>query len=289
MNAKTITVPKLPEGLWRKDGSLRRAAEMMDRMGGRLKAVSFDFFDTIVWRLVGRPTDVFQEIGLRLERAEALRPGVPGSDFEVLRRVAEIKTREKQNAKDASREDITLPEVYQQLRHVVTDLDAAIRLERSLESDVCLLNPGMVEFIHFVKQWGLRAVVVSDIYFSEEDLREILRANHFDPSVFEFVFNSADAGVCKGTGNLFRLALKKLGLEAGEILHIGDNFHPDVAGARRAPARGPFGLAVRPARRPGGGPEHRVPRASRPGLAGPASRRAEPGPGLPTTRSPKRS
>jgi glycosyltransferase involved in cell wall biosynthesis/FMN phosphatase YigB (HAD superfamily)/Tfp pilus assembly protein PilF len=223
---------------WQYDESLCRADKLIELSSGRVRAVSFDFFDTLVWRLVAKPVDAFREVGRRLRQKEMLRSTISADDFETLRRLAEYKTRERQALKDATLEDIHIREIYQQMDSIVTDPAAGVEIEHGVESDLCMLNPVMAGFIHHLRQRGLRVLVVSDIYFSGDHLRRILLANQFDPSIFDAMLTSCDADVCKGTGNLFRHALKTLNLEADQMLHIGDNPAPDVVGARKAGVRG---------------------------------------------------
>ena len=234
MNNKTEANLEISANIWQSDPSLRRAGELIEQSHRGIRAVSFDFFDTIIWRVVGKPTDVFKEIGRRLKEAKLLRPEISIDEFEVLRRHAEIKTREKQNAKDATWEDISIKDVYATMQAIVSDPAAAVEIEHKTECDLCILNPVMASFIRHVIARGLKVIIVSDIYFTAEHLKGILRANQFDPDVFRLVITSADAGVCKGTGNLFKRALKAIQLEPSQIIHIGDNPHPDVMGARKA-------------------------------------------------------
>ena len=90
-------VPAPPADFWKRDEALRRTADLIERSAGRVRAVSFDFFDTLVWRLAARPTDVFFEAGRRLLEAKLLPAAMPAADFEVLRRRGEMKAREHQN------------------------------------------------------------------------------------------------------------------------------------------------------------------------------------------------
>jgi len=230
--------PEIPADLWRRDASLRRAGELLEQGRGRLRAVSFDFFDTLVWRLTVRPADVFQEVGHRLSEAGLLAPHVSPADYEVLRRVGEVKAREHQARQDKTREDIGLGQICAQLQPVLRDPGAAARVELAAEGELCLLNPAMVEFARHAKRSGLKVLIVSDIYLSADDLRGVLRANQCDPALFDFVFTSCDAGVCKWSGNLFRHTLEATGLSAEELLHIGDNYQSDVVGARKQGIRG---------------------------------------------------
>ena len=84
----------------------------------------------------------------------------------------------------------------------------------------------------------MKVLIISDIYFSAAQLRDILRLRGFDADRFAAVLTSSDENVCKGTGNLFRRALKGLHLEPEQMIHVGDNFLADVTGARKAGVRG---------------------------------------------------
>jgi glycosyltransferase involved in cell wall biosynthesis/FMN phosphatase YigB (HAD superfamily)/tetratricopeptide (TPR) repeat protein len=239
MTTQASTLPAVgePRFNWRSHESLRRAGELIEKVQG-LRAVTFDFFDTLVWRLAARPTDVFVEAGQRLRQGGLLPAHISPQDYEVLRRQAEMKARTNQALRDKSREDITLDEIFQPLKTIVPGTDAAAQIELAAEGDFCLLNPHMIEFARHAKARGLKVFIISDIYFSADQLRAILRANHFDPAFFDSIFTSADAGVCKWSGKLFSQVLKKTGLKPAEILHLGDNFQSDVAGARKAGVRG---------------------------------------------------
>jgi putative hydrolase of the HAD superfamily len=49
---------------------------------------------------------------------------------------------------------------------------------------------------------------------------------------FNFVLPSAEIGIEKPDGRIFRLALQRLGLRSQEVVHIGDQYEADVVGAR---------------------------------------------------------
>lgn len=238
MNDSPHPAPDLPPGLWRHDESLRRAAELLELAGSRVRAVSFDFFDTLVWRLAAKPVDAFLEAGDRLRQKQLLRPTISSADFKMLRQVAEWKMRERQALQDPTREDISILKIYEQLSEVLTDPAAGVDIECAVEGDFCQVNPVMAGFIQYLRQRGLRVLVISDIYLSPAQLRGILCANRFDPEIFDAIFTSSDTGRSKGTGNLFRHALKTLHLDPDQLFHVGDNLSTDVIGARKAGVRG---------------------------------------------------
>jgi HAD superfamily hydrolase (TIGR01549 family) len=75
---------------------------------------------------------------------------------------------------------------------------------------------------------GLRQGVVSDW---GTDLVPILHA-HEVSLYLDFVVASAAMGTAKPHSDIFRFALTRAGLEAGEVLYVGDSYVSDVLGAR---------------------------------------------------------
>jgi glycosyltransferase involved in cell wall biosynthesis/predicted HAD superfamily hydrolase/Tfp pilus assembly protein PilF len=237
MNDDSFPLFDLPADLWRREESLCRADEIISQSEGTIIAVSFDFFDTMVWRLVNEPTKVFCELHLRLQSQGLLRRPFSPQEFEVLRRHAEIKTREHQAMKDNTREDISVIDIYTRMSPVVTNTEAAMEIEYQAERDLCVLNPFVASFAMHQRRQGRKLMIVSDIYLSAAQLGGILRVNKVGPAWFDVLVTSCDEGVCKGTGNLFKRALKKGGLAPGQVLHLGDNMTADVTGARKAGVR----------------------------------------------------
>ncbi len=234
MNEFTPPLFNLPTDLWRREAPLVRANAIVAQSAGRITTISFDFFDTLVWRLVNKPTDVFCEVAVRLQRQGLLRANITPEDYEVLRRHAECRTREWQAKKDHTWEDISIHDIYSHLKAVVSDPAAAVAVEHGVECDLCVLNPAMASFALHQRHQGRKLIIISDIYFSAEHLRGILRANRVEPEWFDLLVTSCDEGVCKGTGNLFKRALEKARIAPEQVLHVGDNFLPDVLGARKA-------------------------------------------------------
>src|SRR5688572_3915398 len=65
---------------------------------GRFKALSVDIFDTLVWRRVPEPADVFLLLGRALSAAGRLASHVSAVQFAELRKAAERGAREKAEA-----------------------------------------------------------------------------------------------------------------------------------------------------------------------------------------------
>jgi len=80
---------------------------------------------------------------------------------------------------------------------------------------------------------GLRLAAVSN---SNGTLRRLFDRLGFTLA-FDVILDSQVEGVEKPDPRIFRLALERLGEEAGAALHVGDLYHVDVAGARAAGVR----------------------------------------------------
>lgn len=79
-------------------------------------------------------------------------------------------------------------------------------------------------------------VISNSIGTMEEQLRRVNLARHFHA-----ILDSAIVGVEKPDAKIFRLALARTGVEAGEAMFVGDIHATDVGGAQRA---GLFGVLM---------------------------------------------
>ena len=66
---------------------------------------------------------------------------------------------------------------------------------------------------------------------SNIDTADILKAIKYHDLTPAGIFTSEDAKAYKPRKELFELALRKTGLKAGEVIHIGDSISSDIKGA----------------------------------------------------------
>jgi HAD superfamily hydrolase (TIGR01509 family) len=111
--------------------------------------------------------------------------------------------------------------------------DAALDELRAYHADENLwehVEPDIEPALVALRARGLRLVVVSN---SNGRLRHLFDrlglSRHFDA-----LLDSHDWGVEKPDPRLFQLALERSGAGADRTMHVGDLYHVDVAGARRA-------------------------------------------------------
>lgn len=195
-------------------------ATLLDRAPAGLTTLSLDCFDTLIWRNTHAPSDVFAGIDL------------PGGAIEQRVWAEDIARRMKYNATGSY--EIGLDDVYRRL-HLSVDEErvaAAVAHELAEEARHAFAFAPTVTLMREAKQRGLRIVIVSDMYLTEAQLRAHIAAAAGDEvlAMADHVFVSRDHGVSKGNG-LFNVVLRKLGVAANTVLHVGDNADADFNAA----------------------------------------------------------
>lgn len=93
--------------------------------------------------------------------------------------------------------------------------------------------PGAAALLDELRRRGLRTGLVSNF---DHRLPAVLEALDL-AARFDAVVLPADAGAAKPDARIFRLALERLGVAAGEALYVGDDAEDDIAGATAAGLR----------------------------------------------------
>jgi len=219
--------------------SCRETPEELAEKLSAFEAVSFDIFDTLIYRPFARPDDLFHIVGAETGLL----------NFAELRRYCERKAREKHFAETGSYE-ITFDDIYQYMEdYAGSSFSAAKEKELSAELALCFANPYMKRVWDILWARGTRIVVTSDMYFGREFLERLLRVNGFDG--FERVFVSNEHKASKNLGGLYDIV--KNYLQCVKIAHIGDNSHSDLTMSKkhgfkpfRCPNPNTIGNAYRP-------------------------------------------
>lgn len=230
---------RVPARDTRGDTRLREAWRALE--GDELEAVSTDVFDTLLWRLVAEPVDVFPLVGRRLRAEGRLAPHLAPRAFGRLRVEAERAARRRREQAGGGVE-VGLTEIYGLLPLWVFDtVDPAERaraeaVEVEVEREHLVPDLDVLELLLGAQERGRRLLAVSDTYFSARHLRALFAGPLLDDLVFEAVLTSSDHGRGKREG-LLELAYASLGVPPGRVLHLGDHPQADVAAAERAGAR----------------------------------------------------
>ncbi|GAB5382874.1 MAG: hypothetical protein Alis2KO_42150 [Aliiglaciecola sp.] len=185
----------------------------------KLSTVTFDVFDTLVFRHVNYPTALFEKIVASVPALE----GIPGEDYRILREQAERAARGL--ASDA--EEVTLEEIFhclpfdEQTRHALLDAELAA------ENSYSMLNQALCNVIETLIDQGVTVALISDMYLSAKQITDTFLSSSENLCRLP-LFVSSEYKKTKHSGNLFRLLAEQQGWSYQKWLHIGDNDKADV-------------------------------------------------------------
>lgn len=117
--------------------------------------------------------------------------------------------------------------------HVDKVFEAGRQILFGPDQKVFVLYPETVECLDKLAELGLKCAIVSNWDVSLYRVLKILKIDHY----FDWVGASHVEGVSKPDPAFFELALGKLGVSAGEAVHIGDRHEHDIVGAEAAGMR----------------------------------------------------
>lgn len=185
---------------------------------------SFDVFDTSLVRIWAKPTDLFWEVGYQLQQDNLIK--ISPESWSSLRMAAERIAREI-----GSYYEVTLEEIYEQLaRSLNWSTDEAEKAkQKELEIELLSLRPVPTtqKRIQSLHQANERVIYISDMYLSEEVIRNFLKENKvWTPGSTLYV--SSETRINKGSGKLFQYCLAEEAVKRSQFKHIGDNRTADV-------------------------------------------------------------
>ena len=181
--------------------------------------ISFDVFDTLLFRPFSEPADVFYFLGEIF----------PVSDVKRIRMEQEFLAR-KACQKEKGHLEISLAEIWLRMEKETGILkDQGMKAECALEKQFCYANPYMKEVYHHLRNMGKRIVLISDMYLPESFLRELLEGCGYIG--FEKLYVSSAYGKSKADGGLYRLCREDY--PGKSCIHIGDNCQSDVKMAEK--------------------------------------------------------
>lgn len=219
--------------------SISDLAELPSKIKPKYKYISFDIFDTVLFRNIAPDWVPMSQTGLyaalllknfnRLASPELINSLrnkyieqnnaanlVNGLDAEyllddIIKKIVEY---------------FNIPESY---RTALTNQIVENETEREL---ACMyVNPAFYELLHTLKKEGKKIVLISDMYLSEASIVYILQKLNIYKYVNN-IFISSRYKYTKRSGMLYQIVLKELKINNKQIIHIGDNLHSDVKMAR---------------------------------------------------------
>ncbi len=193
----------------------------------KVEYVSFDVFDTLLFRMVRFPQQIFEKM---LEKAPWLFPNyLDACEWKELRMHAEKWAREKKQGKE-----VTLEEIYGEFPGIIQNRKEIMELEIAVEVENTYINPVMAKILTEAKEhFGKKIILISDMYLSQKDILQILTENGLNISMFSQIFVSSEYGERKCDGSLYDRVCECLDCNPGKILHIGDNWNGDYIKAKK--------------------------------------------------------
>jgi FMN phosphatase YigB (HAD superfamily) len=174
--------------------------------------LSLDCFDTLLWRNVHQPDDVF---------ADLVAGGISAGQRILGERRARTEAR-----LDHDRYEVSFEEIYRATLPNGSDVVRTEAINRELAAEMrhCFPFRPTVALMEEAKARGLKVIIVSDTYLDNAQLTELLRAAAGEDvlALIDRIFCSSDYGKPKAAG-LFVDVLADLGVDPGKILHLGDN------------------------------------------------------------------
>jgi predicted HAD superfamily hydrolase/glycosyltransferase involved in cell wall biosynthesis len=215
------------------DSVVGLSSEVIIKRALSCDVVSFDIFDTAIWRIVARPTDVFEYCQAEIRRLVA----DPTFPFVEIRINAERIARQQIVTRDI--QDIGLDEIYDVFARI-TRLDRIVienirNLELAAEAKLCYANPRILQIYKKCRVSGIKTVFASDTYFSSQFLQDLLNTNGFEGVK---IYASGEVKKTKHYGSLFTHIVKDLKCTRSRTLHIGDNLHSDFHKAKEKRIQG---------------------------------------------------
>jgi FMN phosphatase YigB (HAD superfamily) len=199
-----------------------------DPISERSALRSFDVFDTLLTRTVGRPGAAFELLERQLSHL--------GLDRGESSRVGALRSRAQWGLLHRTRGEVTLDEIYAELARLSgwrpEELQKVREAELALEER--LLRPVEAGRIRLQQSRasGYSIAFLSDMYLPDEFIRRQL-AKHGMLEEGDHVFVSSSFRKRKHEGDLFAHVCAELNLHPSSCLHIGNCANADVASARK--------------------------------------------------------
>lgn len=184
----------------------------------KFDVISFDIFDTVIFRICKKPENVFEYIGKKIGNA----------DFTNVRITAQKSASKKHGV------STDLYNIYEELQNISgmskNQTDNLRRLEIDTEAFFCRPRRTTITLIEDLMRNGKKVIFSSDMYLTSENIKYIFEK--LDLAItYDNMFISCELGASKSKGDLFRLLEKKY--IDKKIVHIGDYWRSDFLNAIR--------------------------------------------------------
>lgn len=175
--------------------------------------ISFDIFDTLIFRPFKDPKDLFHLLALN------------GNDLGFRKyRIASEKEARRLKQKYYGNYEVSIFDIYDKLsKKIEIDINEGIKSEVELELESCYANPFMKRVYQETLKMGKKIMITSDMYLNKNILEKLLKKNGY--CNYTYLYVSCDEYKNKRTGTLYQKIKGDYPNES--ILHIGDKYDVD--------------------------------------------------------------
>lgn len=172
--------------------------------------ISFDVFDTLIFRAFDEPKIIFQLWGLMHDQPYAYN----------------VRCAAERELKDENGGEATLADIYQRMElHLGIPAEQGMEDEIRLEMHYCRPNPYMLEVYNRLRRQGKRIVITSDMYLPKDTIATILSKCGY--AGWEALYVSSDCQCTKRSGTMWKY-LDVFYPKTLRRIHIGDHPKGDV-------------------------------------------------------------
>ena len=188
--------------------------ELIDRKD----TISFDIFDTLLFRNIAKPTDIFRI----MENIIQKKYGIKGFAKKRIKAEADSRTFSKNGESNIEEIYSVLEKNYISNKEILSKIR---KLELELELEFIVANPFMKEIFDYCKKKNKNIILISDMYLKSDFIKELLDKCGYCGKYKLYVSCENRANKCSGT--LFELVHKLEKVEYNNWVHIGDNINSD--------------------------------------------------------------
>lgn len=185
-----------------------------------VKFMSFDLYDTLIYRCVDSPLDVFDVIESRYNYIHEAKL----HNFRKMRIAAENIARSKKKY-----DDIIIDDIYRFLKLDKKISNELKQIEKQVEIELSIPNRNLIEILNKYKKNHI-IVITTDMYLDKSTICSILQKNQID---YDYLFISGECGCSKETGQMYRYLLDSLKINSNNVVHLGDNWSKDIVNAKK--------------------------------------------------------
>lgn len=198
----------------------RKEAKDLVRELSTYDVISFDVFDTLLFRPFSDPTDLFYLVGMELRYP----------NFKQIRMETEALARVRKFQEKGTKE-VTFQEIWELMeRETGIPKQEGMKAEWEYERRCCFANPYMLQVVQSLQKTGKILVAASDMYLGKVHIQKLLHLCGYDG--LDACFVSCDYEASKSQGSLYSVLRKRYG-ERKRYAHVGDHAHSDVTQARK--------------------------------------------------------